>query len=113
MTIIGVALAAAATASAVVLVVAFDHVKVCVHLIMQFEQITNNNNNRTQAQELKILVLGGMLVDFVGLNTEKKRIKYTRPQSFRISQSCKTGKPISSIAHILAHQEGVNFVNVF
>lgn len=64
MTIIGVAVA---------VVVGFDHVKVCVHLIMQFEQVTNNNNNRTQAQELKLLVLDGMLVDFVGLNTASKR----------------------------------------
>lgn len=71
MTIIGVAVAAAASTATVV--VGFDHVKVCVHLIMQFEQITNNNNNRTQAQELKLLVLGGMLVDFVGLNTASKR----------------------------------------
>lgn len=81
-----------------------------MHLIMQFEQITNNNNKRTQAQELKLLVLGGFLVDFVGLNTAPKR---NESNTVRISQSCKTGKQISSTAHILTRKEGVNFFDIF
>lgn len=75
MTIIGVAFAGSATA--------FDHVYVCVHLIMQFEQslTTIAIQPQTQAQELKTLVLNGFLVDFVGLNTAPKKKKTNKIHS--------------------------------